>query len=295
VRAAVDEINTLAAQIAELNGKITHAVAIDLEALKDQRNVKIARLAELAGATAVERGDGPIDVVIGPGQALVVGAQAFRVDVTSSGPQQLAALSVSGTDITNQLRGGQLAALTDVRDVTVPGYQAALDQLAWGVATQVNGLHAAGFDLSGAPAGNFFTVPGSAAGAAAAIAVDAAVAANSALVAGSLTGAVGDNQTARAIAALRDTRFLAGGTATATEAWGQLVYQVGAHLASAQSDSATYGQVVRQLQRLRDSTSGVSLDEEAAMLMKYQRAYEANARYFLTISDTLDTLLGMVR
>ena len=40
--------------------------------------------------------------------------------------------------------------------------------------------------------------------------------------------------------------------------------------------------------------SGVSLDEEAADLVRFQRAYEANARFFSTIDQTLDTLLNMV-
>jgi flagellar hook-associated protein FlgK len=39
----------------------------------------------------------------------------------------------------------------------------------------------------------------------------------------------------------------------------------------------------------------VSYDEEAAHLMRYQRAYEASARYFTTIVDTIDTLMEMVR
>jgi flagellar hook-associated protein 1 FlgK len=125
--------------------------------------------------------------------------------------------------------------------------------------------------------------------------VSAAVAADSALVAGSGTGSAGDNQVARAIAALRDGRVLSGGTATPIEAWAQFVYRVGGDVASARASSETRDQVVLQLQRLRDSVSGVSLDEEAAHLMRYQRSYEANARYFTTIVDTLDTLMQMVR
>ena len=39
----------------------------------------------------------------------------------------------------------------------------------------------------------------------------------------------------------------------------------------------------------------MSLDEEAAHLMRYQRAYEANARYFTTIVEAIDTLMEMVR
>jgi flagellar hook-associated protein 1 FlgK len=37
------------------------------------------------------------------------------------------------------------------------------------------------------------------------------------------------------------------------------------------------------------------MDEEAANLMRFQRSYEASARYFTTIVDTLDTLMNMVR
>ena len=54
-------------------------------------------------------------------------------------------------------------------------------------------------------------------------------------------------------------------------------------------------QVMNQLQQLREAASGVSLDEEAASLMRYQRAYEANARYFTVVNDVLEVLMGLVR
>jgi flagellar hook-associated protein 1 FlgK len=53
--------------------------------------------------------------------------------------------------------------------------------------------------------------------------------------------------------------------------------------------------IVTTLTRLRDAVSGVSLDEEASTMLKFQRAYEANAKYFSVVSDMLDTLMGMVR
>ena len=40
---------------------------------------------------------------------------------------------------------------------------------------------------------------------------------------------------------------------------------------------------------LRDQVSGVSLDEEAAQMLRFQRAYEANARFFRVIDQTLDS------
>jgi flagellar hook-associated protein 1 FlgK len=52
---------------------------------------------------------------------------------------------------------------------------------------------------------------------------------------------------------------------------------------------------VTQVDALRDQVSGISLDEEAVNLVKYQKAYEANARFFRAIDSTLDTLLGILR
>jgi flagellar hook-associated protein 1 FlgK len=114
-------------------------------------------------------------------------------------------------------------------------------------------------------------------------------------VAGSATGAVGDNGTARALAALRDARVMSGGTRSAAEAWSELVYHVGSDVAGARASSQSHDQIVQQLQQLRDQASGVSLDEEAAHLMKYQRAYEASARYFTTVVDAIDAVLNMVK
>jgi flagellar hook-associated protein 1 FlgK len=48
---------------------------------------------------------------------------------------------------------------------------------------------------------------------------------------------------------------------------------------------------VRQVDALRDQVSGVSLDEEAMQLLKYQRAYEANARFFSAIDQTIEVLI----
>ena len=49
-----------------------------------------------------------------------------------------------------------------------------------------------------------------------------------------------------------------------------------------------------ELEKLRDATSGVSADEEAASMMRYQSAYQANARFFSTVTNMLDELLKLV-
>ena len=70
---------------------------------------------------------------------------------------------------------------------------------------------------------------------------------------------------------------------------------MGSDAQAALSTQKSRQDIVSTLTRLRDSVSGVSLDEEAGTMLKFQRAYEANAKYFTVVSDMLDTLMGMVR
>ena len=67
-----------------------------------------------------------------------------------------------------------------------------------------------------------------------------------------------------------------GGTATFSESWSQIVYRVGSDTQVARAEQQSRHEVVAQVARLRDQVSGVSLDEEAANMLKFQRAYEAN-------------------
>jgi flagellar hook-associated protein 1 len=159
----------------------------------------------------------------------------------------------------------------------------------------VNTLHAAGFNQTGGAGGTFFTAPAAVAGAAAAMEVRPAVAADGRLVAAGNTAAAGDNDAARAIANLRQATVLNGNTATLSEGWGQLVYRVGRDTKTATDERDSRQEIVRQVDALRDAVSGVSLDEEAMNLLKFQRAYEANARFFQIIDQTLETMLQLSR
>jgi flagellar hook-associated protein 1 FlgK len=296
VRDGVTEINTIASKITALNAAIRSTAGADSETLKDQLGVALKALAGLTTTAVLTRADGGVDVTIGGGRPLVIGDTAYALAVTSTGPSGLASVSISGTDVTSELTDGKVGGLLHVRDTLIPGYKAKLDQLAFGVIQQVNTAHRTGFDLNGDPGGDFFTPQGAAAGAADVFAVNPGVAADGNLIAASATGAVGDNRTAQMIAALRDARVAgSAGTATFTQAWSQLVYQVASDAQEALTTQKSRHDIVTTLTRLRDSVSGVSLDEEASTMLKFQRAYEANAKYFSTVSDMLDTLMGMVR
>jgi flagellar hook-associated protein 1 FlgK len=292
--AAVDEVNGLARRVAELNEGIA-AGGPDVESLRDARDEAIGRLRQLADVGVTRNTDGSVSLSIGSGRTLVVGRFSYAVETEGTPPLGLTALSTGGFDVTNEIEGGRIGGLVHLRDAVMPAYSDNLDQLAFDLVSVINTAHQAGFDANGAGGGVYFTPLGSPTGAAAAMDVDAAIAADSNLVAASGTGALGDNATARALAAMRDDKFANGGTATAIEAWGLLAYRIGSDLAAVKSANTAGEQVMQQLEQLRAQVSGVSVDEEAANLVRFQRAYEANARYFTTINDLLDTLMGMVQ
>jgi flagellar hook-associated protein 1 FlgK len=294
IRSGVEQVNSLATQIAALNTSIGNANGADAETLRDQLGVALKSLSGLADVTVLQRPDGGADVSIGTGRALVVGGNTYALGIGSAGISGFATVTSGGVDITSEITRGSVGGLLEVRDTLVPGYQTRLDQLAFGVAQQVNALHTAGYTATGVSGQTFFTPLTTVAGAAAALTVDPALAGNSALVAGSLTGASGDNQTAKAIANLSDARVMIGGTASMSDVWSQLVYRVGSDSQTAQARQVSGQQIVDQIAKLLDQVSGVSLDEEAASMLKFQRAYQANAKLFMAADSMMTTLMAMV-
>ncbi len=292
IKGSVSQINTLTTQIASLNAAIAGANGSDAESLKDQEAIAIRSLSKLVAVGVMQRSDGGADVTIGNGRALVVGGISYQVGAAPTPPSGMTAVMLNGTDITGEIAGGQMGGALQVRDTYIPRYQAQLDNLANALVTSVNAAHAAGFDLNGNPGGNFFTPLAGVAGSAKNMAVDPALAANGNLLAASQSGAVGDNQTAKAIAALADAPTIGG--ATFTQAWSQIVFQVGSDTQSATASQQGHQNIMNAVQQLRDSVSGVSLDDEATSMLMYQRGYQANAKFFSTINSVIDTLMAMM-
>lgn len=298
IRGAVDEINTLSSRIAEINAALPGARADgNALTLEDQQAELVRRLSALADVHTISRTEGGVDVTFGNGRPLVVGVNAYSVGLTAAPPYGYATLTTGGVDVTSEVTGGRLGGLLQVRDRILPGYLASLDALAAQTSDSVNALHTAGFDPTGTAGGAFFSysvaVNGTS-GAARALRVDPAIVSDNGRIAAAAIGVSGDNGTARAIAALRNQRVLNGNTATLTDGWGDLVYRVGSDSQAAASARDTQNTITQQVDALRDQVSGVSLDEEALNLLKFQRAYEANARFFTAVDSMLQTLMNVV-
>jgi len=113
----------------------------------------------------------------------------------------------------------------------------------------------------------------------------------------SLTGAgSSDNRNATATVALQTAKTVGvtnGGVGTSLSgAYADLTSSVGTRAAQGKSDVTATNAVVSQAKSARDSVSGVSLDEEAANLIKYQQYYTASSQIIKAAQTIFSTLIN---
>ncbi len=190
---------------------------------------------------------------------------------------------VGSQDITGSLTGGSLAGLIQVRDQEIPSLGSSLDQLAAGLATNLNTANAQGVDLYGNLGGNLFVPPpAGGVGAAATLTVNIT---DPALIAASSDGTSGSNGNLAVLSAVATTALANG--QTPIDSYSSIVFQVGNDTSNTSADADSSNLILQQLQDQRGSVSGVSLDEEAANLIKYQTAYQAAARVVSGVNSLL--------
>ncbi len=199
-------------------------------------------------------------------------------------------LDASGKDITAQISAGKLKGLLDEKNDLIPGYLSDLNTLAQNVADQVNSKLAAGVYANGAsPTVDLFSYDASL-GAAATIGVTAITPDQ---IAAASAGAPGGNGNALDLAALGSAKLING--YTFTQYYGNLGARVGRDVAAAKDQNATQQSLLSQARSLRDQISGVSLDEEAMLLLQVQRAYQAAGKLVSVINSITDALMAAVQ
>ena len=105
-------------------------------------------------------------------------------------------------------------------------------------------------------------------------------------------GGPGDGAAALAVAQLRTTRVLGGDAATFDDFFAAAVAEIG--LKGEQADQAlqTQALVMKELNDMKSSTSGVNLDEEMANMVKIQHGFNAAARFIAQLDTMLDTVIN---
>ncbi len=127
------------------------------------------------------------------------------------------------------------------------------------------------------------------------IEVNPAVARDPLSVAASLAGrgeALGDGSGALAIAQLRTRPVMLGATGSFDEFFAAAATDIGLRGETAELAMQTQNQVMKDLRDMRESLSGVNMDEELANMIKYQHGYAAAARFVTESDRMIDTIIN---
>ena len=299
----------MASEIASLNEKIS---VVEIQGRnandeRDRRDLLLKQLGEKIDIKYTENETGQVSVMAGANATLVSGFTASELTTQPSNKfegHRYGALKIilkpskttSPVDVTKQFDGGRVGAALDVRDNYVESLLDDLDQVAYNVATEVNSIHIEGNDRYGNKGVLFFDLLNGPSNAAANLKLNSTVERDpSRISAGLSTNGPGDNRIANAIANVQHSKSMNGGTATLDDYYTSLVGKVAVTVNKANMTAEHQKGIVDQLKNIRESISGVSLDEETTKMIELQKSFDASARVIRTADEMFDTVLNLKR
>lgn len=288
----VSDINNLLEGIAK-NTEALMAAGGSSPILEDERDQLVEQLSELVELDINKGAKGELQLSMSNGQPLLINGKAGKLSTIplASDPYQ-ANLNVTfngnNFPVSNN-PGGQLGAIDEAQKNDLLPMLDSLDDMAVFIADEVNKALAAGTDLNGAPGKALFSYdPNNPSGS---LTMNPLTPDELAF---SKTGELGDGGILDDILAITDVKFsVAGhGNVTLDEAFSAMTGKVAFSSRQAQTSFDSSLSLYQQVQSSRDNLSGVSSDEEAANLMIYASAYEANMKVMSTANQMFNTILN---
>ena len=102
----------------------------------------------------------------------------------------------------------------------------------------------------------------------------------------------GDGSAALAIASIRNTSVMIGENKTFDDYFAESVTKVGLKGEQAEIALISQNSIMSDLRTLRDSISGVNIDEELADIIKFQHGYNAAAKFISIMDELLNTVIN---
>lgn len=291
VATAVDSVNSVLKQIADLNGAIAQFEVGNPGSALELRDQRQARLEELATymdfeARVIPGGAGQIQVVTRD----TTGTDVMLVNKTAV----MGGLSFDGVQISGGapatvlgLQGGSLNGHLTARDGMLQQLRDDLKVAADQITTAVNAAYS--------PTGGSFFQASPATGL---LALDPGLSFSTLRT--TATADAGANEIALAISGIARKSFSTGSgdliEGTIGAFYNRMVSGLGQSLAGLDAKIGDQEIVQKMLTSQRDAVSGVSMDEEMADLMRFQRSYQASARVVRVMDELLDGLVnGLIR
>jgi flagellar hook-associated protein 1 FlgK len=202
-------------------------------------------------------------------------------------------------NITRKMEGGRIKGLIEVRDNVCSDLLNKNNEMAANFVGRVNEIHSKGYgarDYEEFSGRGFFKPVSDIRTAAGAMDIsDEILSTVDAISAAGTPFAVGDNIVANELLALKNEKFLDDGKSTLVEFYANYVGNLGIEINRTEHSKDANDIVVSDLQAQREASSGVSLDEEAINLMKWQSNFTASSKVITTVDEMLETVLSLKR
>lgn len=304
----VTEVNQIIKQIAQLNIDIGSLEGGQSQKANDLRDKQDLLLRDLNNRVEINyyRSDNDMLVVRGPQETLLVDRRdAAKLDVHAraedAGMVDIVVISSDGnrfTNVTEANSKGRLKGLIDVRDKIIPGLTQRNNEMAKTFVDNFNAVHRQGFGLNtykGTIGRDFFAISEDPAQAARSMGLAQNIAedTDSISIAAS-PNAPGDNVMANELLRLQSAKIM-GGKANLNEYYADYVGVFGLEIIRSDHEKQAQDILVGDLKARREAVSGVSMDEEAMNLMRWQSAFTASSRVITTVDEMLETVLSLKR
>ena len=161
----INEINSLALSLADMNARIVVAIGQSNgqmpNDLLDQRDQLIEQLSQQISVTTQKQDDGALNIFVGSGQPLVLGIAASQLDITETYEGHFdirISNAFNSTIITNGISGGSISGILRFQTEILEPAINALGNVAIGLADSFNSQHQLGLTINGNMGGSFFNV-----------------------------------------------------------------------------------------------------------------------------------------
>ncbi|NJM10242.1 MAG: flagellar hook-associated protein FlgK, partial [Bdellovibrionaceae bacterium] len=289
----------VAREIAQLNEKIqiVELSGVPSNDERDRRELLLKQLGEKVSIKSAESKDGQLTITAAGTAVMVSGYSQRDLSVAATpgrdgkreGNFEVFYKSTENStpvNITKQLKGGEIGGLLEVRDTVVNEFIHGMDELAYKVAEEVNMAHVQGYDRNGRTGNIFFETTQDVPGAAENLKVSEFISNDvGRIAAGAQANAPGDNRLANVLSGLQYKGVFNGGTATLDDHYNSLVGKIGIETQRANSAQEAQTDILGQLKNLRESISGVSIDEEMTKMIEFQKSFDASARLVRTADE----------
>lgn len=304
IKTVVDEVNQMSKEIASLNEKIQmiEVQGVPANDERDRRDLLLKKMGEKMEISWAESKDGNLTITAGSTAILVSGSTANDIMARHTDDRDRVEVFYKATEqgtpanITKQLKGGRIGGALEIRDKVIEDLMGNVDKMAYTLAKEVNKAHIEGVDRHGKQGILFFEMPENEKGAAQVLKLNQTIANDvGRIAAGSRDSAPGDNTISNMIAALQYRPVMDEGSATLDDFYNTQVGQIGTIAQRALKTQEAQKNIISQLTNIRESISGVSLDEETTKMIEFQKAYDASARMIRTADEMLETVLNLKR